>query len=362
MKYYSKLFTILIVAFLIAGMLTGCQRAKEDTYTPVESGELFVDNPFETGGNSTTEIVGALGHGPENPVLRDDGTRAPYEYHGGQFELNYHVKASGTAKNVGFLLFLNGIPQPYQIDGKGNMQYMNMFELEKDDQQYPFSFVFTPVTGTMGDTLELKIYSVFNPQFQPDMVTTSSYGLYYNTLEATIEVAFQASPDVDESTTKIEPLLSSVTVRSDDMTSDFVSNRLTKDLTGNGKSAMDQLEDSVFCFTDYNGESAIDNIDISNQGTLHITYQMVGVPGAAYRISLFGNNQPLTDGEALSWEVALSKGKVAVLEADIDIASLDDFTTFYIFACPVDRGGASDSVVLLGEMHGPILLYKGVSK
>ena len=60
--------------------------------------------------------------------------------------------------------------------------------------------------------------------------------------------------------------------------------------------------------------------------------------------------------------MTLSKGKVAVLEADIDLSSLDDLTTFYVLACPVDQGSASDSVSLLGSMSGPILLYRGVSK
>lgn len=362
MKYYSKLLLFLLVVSLIVGLLTGCQSEKEST-APVESEELFVENPFESGSNSTTEIVGALGHGPENPVLRNDGTRAPYEYHGGQFELGYHVKASGTAKNVGFLMFLDGIPQPYQIDGKGDIKYMHMFELEEDDQQYPFTFVFTPVTGTVGDTLKLKIYSVFYPQFQPDMVTTSSYGLYYNILEGTIELTFQATPNgANEGDAKALSVLSTPTVRIDDMTSDFVNNYLDNDFTAGGQPATDRLSDSVFSFINYNGKTAVDNFDISDQDTLHIVYQMVGVPGAVYRISLFGNNQPMTDGEALSWKVTLSKGKVAVLEADIDLSSLDDLTTFYVLACPVDQGSASDSVSLLGSMSGPILLYRGVSK
>ena len=347
---------------IIGLLLPGCQKAEPKESPPTASEGIFVDNPFEAGDNVSSDVIGALGHGPDNPVLREDGTRAPYEYHGGQFELNYHVKGSGTAKNVGFLLFLNGIPQPYQIDGTGDMRYMNMFELEEDDQQYLFSFVFTPVTGTAGDTLELKIYSVLYPQFQPDMVTTSSYGIYYSILEGTIEINFQADPDVEGAEAAILPALSSVTVRSDDMTSDFVSLHLNDSFTAGGQPAKDQLADRVFSFIDYNGGPAVDNIDVSNQDLLHITYQMVGVPGAVYRISLFGNNQPMTDGEALSWEITLSQGKVAVIEADVDISSLDNFTTFYMLACPVNRGSASDSVVLLGHMDGPVLLYKGGSK
>ena len=284
-------------------------------------------------------------------------------YQGGQFELDYHVKASGSAKNVGFLMFLDGIPQPYQIDGEDDIKYMHMFELEEDDQQYPFTFVFTPVTGTVGDTLELKIYSVFYPQFQPDMVTTSSYGLYYNILEGTIELAFQVTPNgANETDAKVLSVLSDTTIHIDDMTSDFVNNYLNNDFTTGGQSAKDKLADSVFSFINYNGETAVDNFDVSDQDLLHITYQMVGVPGAVYRISLFGNNQPMADGETLSWEITLDKGKVAVLEADIDLSSLDNFTTFYVLACPINRGSAPDSTSILGNMSGPILLYKGVSK
>ena len=52
MKYYSKLLLFLLVVSLIVGLLTGCQSEKEST-APVESEELFVENPFESGSNST---------------------------------------------------------------------------------------------------------------------------------------------------------------------------------------------------------------------------------------------------------------------------------------------------------------------
>lgn len=361
---YQNLFAITLVILWVAGLLSGCQSTGEEKSSPSELEELFVDNPFETNNNASTNTLGTLGHGPANPILDADGARAPYNYTGGQFELDYHMTATGTAKNMGFLLFLGGIPQPYQVDGEGNMGYMHMFELEEDNQEYLFSFVFTPVTGVAGDTLELKIYSVYYPQFQPDMVTSSSYGLYYNTLEATVEITFQVNADVDETNTAVETVaaLSSVTVTSDGMTSDFVSSHLNSGFTVDGQSAEELLEDTVYSFIDYNGETAYDNLNVSNQDTVHISYQMVGVPGAVYRISLFANNQPMTDGETISWEVTLSKGKVISLEADINVSVLDDFTTFYVFACPVDRGSASDSASLTGNMTGPILLYKEISK
>lgn len=136
--------------------LSGCQSAKNEDTPSSEPEELFIEDPFETGDTANADILGQLGHGPAEIILNEDGTRAVYEYNGSQFELEYHVTTSGTAKNMGFLLFLDGIPQPYQVDGEGDVDYMHMFELEDDDQAYPFSFVFTPVTGSAGDTLGLS--------------------------------------------------------------------------------------------------------------------------------------------------------------------------------------------------------------
>lgn len=355
MKHLKILITVLIVL----GLLSGCQNVKNADTPSSESEELFIDDPFETGDTANADILGQLGHSPAELILNEDGTRAAYEYNGGQFELEYQVTASGTAKNVGFLLFLDGIPQPYQVDGEGDVDYMHMFELEEDDQAYPFSFVFTPVTGSAGDTLGLKIYSVYYPQFQPDMVTSSSYGLYYNILEVPIEITFQADADADGANDGAQtvPALSSVTVTSEDMTSEFVSSRLNIGFTVEGQSAEDLLETSVYSFINYDGETVYDNLDVSNQDTVHITYQMVGTPGAVYHISLYANNRPMTDGETIGWEVSLSKGQVVTLEADVDVSALDDLTTFYVMACPIDAGTAGS----LGIMKGPILFYKEAS-
>jgi hypothetical protein len=363
MKQHCQHIIAASLAFLlITGSLSSCRSTGTTDIPPTDSGNLFVDDPFSEG-DASTNILGNLSHGAANPVLNEDGSRVPYEYNGGLFELDYHMTASGTAKNVGFLLFLDGIPQPYQVDGEGDVDYMHMFELEEDDQEYPFSFVFTPIIGTAGDTLDLKIYSVYYPQFQPDMVTSSSYGLYYNILEATVQITFYA--DADEAGVKAAAqtvaALSAVTMNIDDMTNDFANSRLSNGFSVEGQSAEDLLEDNVYSFIDYNGQTIYDNLDVSGQDTVHITYQMVGTPGAAFRVSLFANNRPITDGEAITWDITLSKGKVVTLEADIDVSALDDFTTFYVLACPVDRGSASDSAALIVIMNGPVLFYQGVS-
>ena len=39
---------------------------------------------------------------------------------------------------------------------------------------------FPGVTGSTGDTLALTVVSITNPDFQPDMESTSSYGWYHS--------------------------------------------------------------------------------------------------------------------------------------------------------------------------------------
>lgn len=37
-------------------------------------------------------------------------------YNGGEMKIDYQVAASGKANNVGFLIFINGQPQPYKFN------------------------------------------------------------------------------------------------------------------------------------------------------------------------------------------------------------------------------------------------------
>lgn len=361
-KGHKQLLRVIqLIVPLLACLLTSCQNTIVEQSQPLESEILFIDDPFESGTNSNTEILGWLSHGPESPVLDSNGLRVPYEYNGGSFSLEYHVCATGSAKNVGFLLFLDGIPQPYRVNGQSNEDYMHTFELEEDDQTYPFSFVFTPVKGKAGETLKLKVYSIYYAQFQPDMVTSSSYGLYHDTVEMTLEIIFNTDTDtnVSEADVSIVEALTSISITSENMTNEFISKRIENGFEANDQSMKDRLEDMVFSFIDYDGKYILDNLKISGQDKIHITYQMVGKPGATYRLSVFGNHRPMTDGETVAWTVTLSKGKIASFEADIKVAELGDFTTFYVFACPIQEDNSSS---LLGTKTNSILLYKEVSK
>ena len=343
MKQHTKLRFVPLTLLIIIAALSSCQCVRQ----PQESI------------NEESTIIGQLSHGVVDPILDETGLQAVCEYTGGQLKLDYSVTATGSAKNVGFLLFLDGIPQPYQVNGTGDINYMNMFQLQQDNVEYKFSFVFSPVTGTLGETLPLKIYSVYCPQYQPDMVSSYSYGIYHSILESSVNICFRADATPKEVMTdlKIKTALSSVRISNKNITDDFITANF-----GNDLSVENLLEDSIYDFVNYNGEKAYESLDVTNQESVRVSYQMMGMPGAIYRISLFANHEPLTEGSSIVWEVETSENAIVTFEADVDASVLEDFTTFYVFACPIDDGYASDSTVLLGKKTNSILLYRMENK
>jgi len=339
MKHLTRLWIVLLTLLITIVPLSSCQHlgtSKESI-------------------NDEATIIGQLSHGAVNPTLDETDLQAICEYSGGQLKLDYSVVATGSAKNVGFLLFLDGIPQPYQVNGTGDISYMNMLQLQQDNLEFKFSFVFSPVTGAVGDTLPLKIYSVYYPQYQPDMVSSYSYGIYHSILESTVNVYFKTdiSPKQVMSDLEIKDALSSVSISNEEITDDFIKANFGTDLLDENL-----LKNNIYDILSLNRKKAYESLDVTNQESVHVSYQMMGMPGAAYRISLFANHEPLTQGNSIVWEVKTSEDAIATLEADVDVSALEDFTTFYVFACPIDDGHASDSTVLLGRKTDSLLLYR----
>lgn len=345
MAVNAKRLIELCLIIILAVTVSGCRGASKD-------------HSENDGPSTDAEVVGTIAHGVRNPVLAKDGSGAIYNYDGGDIELEYSATASGAGKNVGFLLFLDGIPQPYRIGKEEETEYMHMFSFEEDNIENQFSFVFTPIIGTAGETLKLRIYSVFYPQFQPDMEATFGYGIYHSVLEASINVRFCA--DVPESEMydngMAVSVVSSVAVTVDDLTDDFIRQCFSSSLEMDTQTVEALLKSRAFSFISYDGETQHSSIDISNRKEMRITYQMVGAPNTSYRISLFANHKPISDGKNITWEMKLAEGKVITIEITMTVSTLNDFTTFYVFACPIESG--DPKIYLVGEKTASVLLYK----
>ncbi len=316
----------------------------EEALAPAQSD---ASNPFEEAQNDAS-LMAMLSHEVADPPLSDSGEREPFPYDGGEFRLDYRFSVSGDLESIGFLLFLDGKPQPYRTDNRpSDYAFCHTFDAAEDQDAV---FLFEPVAGHGGDTLNLTIVSITNPDFQPDMESTSSYGWYHNALPASVEMHFNVdSPS--STTTALNPVeaLSSCSVHGEKVTSRYLENDLAQagwlDIT------MDALDDGVYYTLTLNGDTVFDNLPIAEPVAVRFT--LCGTPGARYHISFFLDHQPMAMNGETSSAVELSKGGVAVVEGVIDPSLLGKLSTFYCVAVPADNAGTpffkTNSILLFQE-------------
>lgn len=351
----SWIFRLVLSLVAVVVLATGCSSSKDAKDDGLNDISNAGTNPFELDEKDTVAL-GHIGHGLANPEFDDSGARLPLRYKGGELTIDYSVNAAGKAKNIGFLVFVDGKPQPYKLNTtEAPYDYMHIFDLEEDDKDTPFSFVFTPVTGKQGDTLSVSITSVYNPAFIPDMKETSSYGSYHSTLEAMYSLVFDKDADaLDVASIPQYEYLSQVRLSTEPITKE-----LMESLNGLVTVDFETLEKNVFSnlYFDGAGLSKVDNLQVKDSGTLHVTFKIFGHPGVKYQNTFYINHQPITSQEGSSFETVLAKGEVAVIDADIELEKLEDFNTFYVVSVPMNAADFPDDVITL-EKTSSILLYK----
>ena len=341
----------LIAVPLLCGALfslAACGNYAIPDSTPPPS-QAVAANPFEEA-EEDAGFLAMLTHEAASADFSESGERLPFPYDGGEFRLDYRFSLTGRMDTVGFLLFLDGQPQPYKVnDTTAEYAYCHSFPAKEDQS---FSFLFEPVTGSTGDTLALTVVSITNPDFQPDMESTSSYGWYHKTLESCVELQFNAdAPAAHSDLPPVREIFSQSEVREEKVTAQYVENELPK--YGWGGVSMDTLDSGIYYTFSCDGGLIYDNLRVSAPVTLRFT--MCGTAGTSYSIAFFLDHRPVKLDESTSCSVTLSKGGVMELEAVIDPDTLGDFNTLYCVAVPRGEGFAPFF------KSNSILLYKDVS-
>lgn len=349
----SKAFKWALFLAVVAVWATGCSNTNSNAGESAAAGQP-TQNPFEADGQETA-ILGSIGHGFANPPLDENGNILPLEYNGGELKIDYSVRASGKAKNVGFLVFVDGQPQPYKFNSSdAPYEYMHIFDLAEDDKDTPFAFVFTPVTGKKGDTLQVSIASVYNPAFIPDMKKTASYGGYQTTLEAGRPLVFNRDADpLDVSSIPRQEVLSHVRLSTEPVTQELLEKHSIM-----GQVDMEALDKNVYSDLYIEGDVRQDHFQVERSGTLHVAFKLFGHPGMRYRNTFYLNHKALAGKDGISFETALTKGDVTVIDAELELEKLEDFNTFYVVSVPLNADDFPDDVVVLMKTPS-LLLYKG---
>lgn len=292
----------------------------------------------------------SLSHGIQvtNPQRRPE-----IAYTGGECTVNYSISASGIGHDFGFLLYMDGIPQPYKLKPEGKYAYLHPVSLSEDVRDQPLTFYFVPVTGSAGTTSTLAVTSLINPLFQPDMEDTSSYGGYHSALTAQYPVRLAADPPPLPEQMALNKCILNMNRQTLPVTSDYLETR--------GWS-LGQLRKRLYQFITYNGEVRYDNLTISGDTSAAIHYELAGIPGMRSQTTFYIDHTPIADADGrVVFDNTFSSGDVIVCDFEIDPTKLSRFSTFYVVTVPLDTDDYPDDPISTLKTES-ILLWNAVGK
>ena len=341
------------VAGLLCGifLLAGCGKEVSTDEFVINNAESVAETETNAENDEAlakTEYIGTLMHGVNWALDEKDYS---FAYEGGELEIPYTMNGSGICTSVGFLVYVNGMPQPYMIkDTEEEYKYMHIIEGD-ENQDVDFTISFIPIIGEAGDKVSLRIGSIANPSFIPDMVNTFDYGMSHNTIEANYDILFQKDaekvPKVDDNLCLLKTSYKQNTeIDKEEM--EYMTGETKPDLETSVYEDLKIDEDSMLLDRKSN---------ISGKVKVHVTYIIMGHPGVKYRVCFYLNHQLLTEESGEVYELELATGKMSILEFDMDVSQVTD-ASFYAVAVPVNAEDYPDDVISTIK-HPSIHLYRG---
>ena len=229
--------------------------------------------------------------------------------------IKFALKGYGRAgrNGVGILLFLDGRPQPYRLEGDTDYQYMHRFTLD-NEMIYPV-FYFTPVTGQAGDTLEMAALTIPYPDYLPSKenprMVTGTNGSFGLSFPLQIDEAPVEAKMPEKLTLLSEPEITYEPCAPQDVLgweNDDFQIKYGHESEVNGVS---------------NGPNVFANF---HKEKLDLKYSLWGTTLVHYTVVYFLNNEPvyLPDGSCLDLEVQEGMKTVARLTMDMSTLTGED--------------------------------------
>lgn len=330
----------LLTALFIILFMTGCSSTEIPDSEPDDADVQESAPQIESW---STTVMGTVSHGLQREEL---GEGEDIVYTGGEMLLPYTVTASGDATNIGFLMFMNGQPQSYHTGGNDELLYCHVFQLE-DNVPKQFDFYFTPVIGEEGETVELTVLSLYYPDFKPDMKQTSGYGMYHQILAAVFDIQMESSALPDGQKAEDFGVITDAALYEEEITRDYLSQFMALNY-GMQEITEEDLDSNIYNVLLFDGERVSNNLSVSSD-SIEISYDIFGTDGSEFCVIPYMDHMPVSGAQS----VTVSKGKVSRLVLHIDPDALDEMSTFYILAIPVNDDGN-----LYPIKTSSILLYK----
>lgn len=333
------IFMVLISTIILALIvLVSCDKEKNIVIDSTSN-----ENPFDE--NKNTKILGKQSHGFVKPLNEDDY----FTYSGQEMEIEYYVELEGVSNNIGFLLYVNGEPQPYKIKNR-TTEYAYLHAFNVNNGRESFTFQFDVISGHESEILDLAIVSIYNPEFKPDMKETTSYSMYHSALPTVVDRLKMAINPTQKNRQLCAYGKGVKSLKNETFTiSEAFWNTEVKK---NYNITMEALDDQSIAFIRFNGVEQFGAIKMSDSESLTIEYYMAGVPEAEYVTTFYLDHKPI---ESVGHK--LEKGKVNQLKLNLNISDLENLNTFYVISVPKHEKQYLEKLVVI-DKTASYMLYK----
>lgn len=312
-----KRILIIILTLSTALSLSACQNLSISQTQGTE-------NPFSESVGDNEEVMFAYGFGLESPKYEEK-----IVYTGEPIEIEYYINNNGTTMSTGMLMFVDGIPQSYSIDGGNTSTYMHIQEVEENKRAI-VRISFVPICGKAGETVSVRFLSILNPQIHPDQLNY----LFGHTNRMTTFMARTIDMQINAvaHNTKFPSL-----DKQRDMTQEEIDQVIYVDSKGN---SVDKL--GWFHFVARNTKNpSSPYLDIRDH-KIEYTLQGYGGPAAEYIIIPYINQTPVLN-ETYPCLMSIEAGtKVYSQNMTLNLATIDkteykieQFNTIYFLAIPL---------------------------
>ena len=334
-----------VLILFVAVLLSSCgQTGNGEMQETV--GNLFdnqIAQPSEILPDEENKIMPAsLGFGLSGAYTEDLSHRRSYLYPGGEMNLGYWIEAEGYSNiGLGMFLFVDGQPQPFKTESDGTERYMHIL-YPPEGKKITGQFIFTPVSGKQGNTLEIYTMHINYPAHSiddpPGVYQTFGAGaigsrmLLEQTPPSTIQPVFQ------------ERILSSSITHTDLAESEI-----------RGWSEEDLRSKLEYHFYVNGRKDFAELFSIADSEPLDCRFEMWGCPNGEFTLTIFLNHEPV-----YVQDISTNDGQKATAEIQLDIT--DYGTEGVLFAVLVPKNQFSQKLDYGLETSGTFYLTSAASE
>ena len=239
--------------------------------------------------------------------------------------MGYEIGSSGKIREsgIGILLFLDGQPQPYRLEGESTYTYLHTFYPEKPSMVV--DFYFTPITGQEGDDLEMYALAILNPEYRPSVGPQQMMVFTSGSVGAGWRLKFEATPPEADFPEK-QHRLYDAEITSENASYGDVFEWSEEDLRERLGSR------SYVNEAPHNGQNRVYNITAGTP--VDLRYELWGTPYIKSSVIFYVDNEPVFTSDGLPFDMTVSSGEKKILTAKLDMTGFTGESVLYIVRVP----------------------------